>query len=64
MKSKSQGFSNRALVGDYNQAGSNSGLHLHRIAGGPYELADLCRDIECRVHGAFGIILVRLGISE
>ncbi len=64
MRSKSQGFSDRALVGDYNHAGSDSGLHLYRIAGGPLELADHCRNIECSVHRTFGVILVRLGIAE
>jgi hypothetical protein len=64
MRSCGQGFSEDALLGDDDEARSNSDSHLQGLAGGPCELTDLCHEIEPRVHGAFSIILVSPGRAE
>ena len=64
MRCDGRRFSDCALIADHDDAGRDSGSRLQRIARGPDEFAHLCDKIECRVHGAFSVILVRLGVAE
>jgi len=51
-------------VTDDDHAGCNSNPHLQRLPGRKQELADLRHEIEPSPHGAFSIVLVRLGVAE
>ena len=51
-------------VTDDDHAGCNSNPHLQRLPGRKQELTDLRHEIEPNPHGAFSIVLVRLGVAE
>src|ERR1700693_3265000 len=64
MRSDGRRLPYHVLVGHNDQASCNSSSYLQRLAGGPCGFAHLSYKIERRMHGAFGIILVSLGITE
>src|SRR5262249_31103760 len=49
---------------DDHHAGCQSNPHLQRLPGRKQELTDLRHEIEPNPHGAFSIVLVRLGIAK
>ena len=51
-------------VTDDDHAGCNSNPHLQRLPGREQELTDLRHEIKPSPHGAFSIVLVRLGVAE
>jgi hypothetical protein len=51
-------------VTDDDHAGCNSNPHLQRLPGRKQELTDLRHEIEPNPHGAFSIVLVRLGVAK